>query len=68
MLSNVQDEIAISLKKVRIYNSNLTVEQVRSRIIQEVDIIVQIDIDKNAPYRVVSKQDIKKKLGRSPDF
>lgn len=68
LLSQKQKDIAISLKHVKIYNSSLTVEQLKRRIIDDVDAVVQIDIDKDWPYKVMSKKDLKKKLGRSPDF
>lgn len=68
LLSLKQDEVAISLKKVSIYKSQLTVEQLKRRIIDDMDAIVQVDIDKDAPFRVMPKQQLKTKLGRSPDF
>ena len=68
LLSQKQDEVVISLKNVTIINSKLTIEQLKRRIIDDTDAIVQIDIDKDVPYRVMSKKDLKKKLGRSPDF
>lgn len=34
---------------------------------QELDNIVQIDIDKDRPLRVIKKEDLKKKINRSPD-
>lgn len=68
VLSQKQDEIAISMKNVHIVNSNLTTEQLKRRLIDDMDSIVQINIDVDAPYRVISKQELKKKIWRSPDF
>ena len=68
ILSQNVDKIAISLKNIHIINSQLTVEQLKRRIIEDTDCIVQINIDQDAPYRVISKQEVKKKIGRSPDL
>lgn len=68
LLSLKQDEIAISMKDVEIYNSGVTVEQLKRMIIDDTDAIVQVDIDKDAPFRVINKQELKKKIGRSPDI
>lgn len=38
------------------------------RLIEELDILVQIDIDKDWPFKIIKKEDIKEKLGRSPDI
>lgn len=35
--------------------------------IEELDCLVEVDIDKDWPKKIISKEDIKKKLGRSPD-
>ena len=68
ILSQNVDKIAISMDKVHIVNSKLTPEQLKRRIIEDTDCIVQINIDVDAPFRVISKQDLKKKIGRSPDL
>lgn len=34
---------------------------------QELDNIVQIDIDKDGPIKLIKKEELKKKIGRSPD-
>ena len=39
----------------------------KDAIIEELDAMVQIDIDKDSTLKVISKQDIKAKIGRSPD-
>lgn len=38
------------------------------KLVEELDVVVQIDIDKDWPYRIIKKEDIKNKLGRSPDL
>lgn len=68
ILSTIQNDIAISLKDVTIYNSQITVEQLRKSIIEDMDSVVQVDIDKDTPFKVITKQELKKKIGRSPDF
>lgn len=40
----------------------------KERIIEELDCIVQVDIDKDWPIRCISKDEIKKKIWHSPDF
>lgn len=35
---------------------------------EELDLIIQIDVDKDKPMKVLPKDEIKKKIGRSPDF
>lgn len=37
------------------------------KLIQELDVLVQINQDKDWPLEIISKEDIKKKLWRSPD-
>lgn len=39
----------------------------KDSIIEELDAMVQVDIDKDSTLKVISKQDIKAKIGRSPD-
>jgi len=63
--------IAISLEKVKIlwkWSSDISVEEVRKRIIDDLDAIVEVDIDKDWPKRIIDKQSIKDKLWRSPDM
>lgn len=42
--------------------------EVFSMLVEELDIIVQIDIDKDWPYRILPKDEMKVKLWRSPDI
>jgi len=47
---------------------DLSEEKIKQRIIDELDVMVEIDIDKDWPKRVIGKEAIKKKIWRSPDF
>jgi len=40
----------------------------KDMIVEELDVMRQIDIDKDWPYKVIKKDDIKAKIGRSPNF
>ena len=40
----------------------------KDKLTEELDIIVQIDLDKDSKAKIISKEDIKEKLGRSPDY
>ena len=42
--------------------------EIKNKLIEELDIIVQIDLDKDSKTRIIAKEDIKNKLWRSPDF
>ena len=42
--------------------------KIQSDIIEELDIVVQVDIDKDSKIKIISKEDIKDKLWRSPDY
>jgi hypothetical protein len=35
---------------------------------EELDIVCEVDIDKDSKKRIIKKEDIKEQLGRSPDF
>lgn len=67
-LSLNQDNIAISLDNVEIIKSDITVNKIQTMIIDETDIVCQIDLDKDGPFRVMTKEQIKKNLKRSPDL
>jgi hypothetical protein len=43
-------------------------ETIKDTIIEELDVIVEIDLDKEDKRKIISKEDIKNKLWRSPDF
>ncbi len=54
----------------RVVNDNIMYINIpeQSKIEEELDIIVQIDLDKDSKIRIISKDDIKEKLWRSPDY
>ena len=41
---------------------------VKNALIEELDVVVQVDLDKDAKTKIISKEDVKNKLGRSPDY
>ena len=41
---------------------------VKSQLIEELDVIVQVDLDKDAKTKIINKEQVKAKLGRSPDY
>ena len=43
-------------------------EKINLRIIEELDAFSQINIDKDGPFRIIKKEDLKKVLGYSPDW
>lgn len=43
-------------------------EQFKDIIIQELDVICQVEIDKQGPFKIISKENIKKLIGHSTDF
>lgn len=40
----------------------------KTKLIEELDIVVEKDLDKDSKKRIISKEEIKEKLWRSPDF
>jgi len=53
----------VNANKIRVvFDSNF------DTLVQELDIIVQVDLDKDWPIKIISKDEIKEKLWRSPDF
>lgn len=45
----------------------IRIEHEDKNLVEELDIIVEVDIDKDWPLRIISKEDMKDKLWRSPD-
>lgn len=56
----------------RVVNDNLMYVSLDTgafnRLCEELDIVVQVDIDKDSKIKIISKEDIKEKLWRSPDY
>ena len=42
--------------------------EIKDKLSEELDIIVQVDIDKDSKVKIISKEEIKDKLWRSPDY
>lgn len=49
-------------------NISIKPDMNKHEITQELDVIVQINIDNDSTLEILSKDDVKDKLGRSPDF
>jgi len=62
------DKIKVNLDDIHVYGGEMTAEDVKTFIMQELDVITEADIDKDWPKRIIAKKDVKEKLGRSPDF
>lgn len=43
-------------------------EDVKELIIEELSVITRVDADKDTPFAVITKDEIKEKIGRSPDY
>ncbi|MEB5184795.1 hypothetical protein RXV03_28080, partial [Pseudomonas aeruginosa] len=42
--------------------------QIRDALVEELEQIRQIDIDKEGKIKIMPKEDIKERIGRSPDY
>jgi len=72
--SNLKNQCYFKLSEI-VKDSMLNLEHIKNdaklweRTEQELDVVVQIDLDKDeSPQRIMKKEDVKKKLGRSPDI
>jgi len=54
----------------KIVNDNLMFVKIeeQDKLVEELDIVVQVDIDKDSKIKIISKESIKEKLWRSPDY
>ncbi len=52
----------------KIWIDDIFTSDEKQRLIEELDIIVEIDLDKDWKKRIITKDEIKEKLWRSPDF
>lgn len=43
-------------------------QDIKDLIIEDLEAIKQVDVDKDGPFRVIGKEEIKEDLGRSPDY
>jgi len=66
--ANLKTQCYFALAKI--VNDNLMYIKIQEqdKLIEELDIVVQVDIDKDSKIKIISKEDIKEKLGRSPDY
>lgn len=68
--ANLKTQCYFELAKI--VNDNLMTIQLstqdQERLSEELDIIVQVDIDKDSKIKIISKDEVKEKLWRSPDF
>lgn len=51
----------VNLNKIRVLDKDFGI------LAEELDVIVEVDIDKDGKKKIISKEDVKAKLGRSPD-
>lgn len=69
LYANLKTQCYFELGKyIRDGSISLQSDQYKNTVIEELDSVRQIDIDKEWLVRIASKDDIKKSLGRSPDF
>lgn len=61
-------KLAEYIKKGKIGISKDIPEHIIDMLIEELEVMKQVDPDKDAPLRVIGKDDIKELLGRSPDL
>jgi len=43
-------------------------DEVKNNLIEDLEHMKQVDVDKDTPFRVIGKEAIKEELGRSPDY
>ena len=67
-LADFVGRIKINLNDVHIIGGEMSSEEIKKCIIEELDVVTEADIDKDWPKKIISKKEIKEKLGRSPDF
>lgn len=48
-------------------DGKISIKTLNDDLIQELDVLVQVKQDKDWPLEIISKEEIKKKIGRSPD-
>ena len=53
---------------IRGINTKVFPDRIKDRIVEELDAVAQIEIDKDGPFRIIKKEEIKKILGYSPDW
>ncbi len=80
-IRNFINKIAITKDNIHIYwrpvavlqrksdeKTSLTPDIIRKRLVEEMDAIVEIDIDKDSTKKIIKKKDLKEKIWRSSDL
>jgi len=73
-IANHLENMAISVDDITIKwwtheeMAALTPDIIKERLLEELDAMVEVDIDKDWPKKIIPKKDLKKKLWRSPDM
>lgn len=63
---NLKTQCYFELAK-KVNSGEIRLTELSDDLKQELDNIVQINLDKDWPIRIIKKEDLKKKIGRSPD-
>jgi len=66
--ANLKTQCYFELAKLVNSNKIRVLENDFDILAEELDVVVEVDIDKDSKKKIISKEDIKTKLGRSPDF
>ncbi len=54
--------------KVNEWGISIAPDDMKNDLIQELDVVIEINLDKDAKKRICDKEYIKEKIGRSPDY
>lgn len=66
--SNLKTQCYFELAKLVNNNKLKVLPQDFNILAEELDVVVEVDIDKDSKKKIISKDDIKEKLWRSPDY
>jgi len=67
-IADFLEKMKVNLDDIHVYWGEMSIAEIKMFIIEELDVITEADIDKDWPKRIISKKEVKEKLGRSPDF
>jgi hypothetical protein len=65
--ANLKTQCYFELQR-QIKNISISDESIKDKLSSELDVIVQTHLDKDAKITIISKDEMKEKLGRSPDY
>lgn len=70
LYNRLRDQVYFKLKEhiKEIVIETIELDEYKERIVRELDVIAQIEIDKWWPLKIIKKENIKKLIGHSPDF